>query len=132
MINVAVGLIVRNRTEILLCQRKPHLPYPLKWEFPGGKMMHGENAEECLRRELAEELHITAEIGGLYHRGQYIYPDSGTFDVSYFLVSSFSGSIVNNVFEQLRWVQIGHLPSYNILEGNADVMRMLMSEYGAA
>jgi 8-oxo-dGTP diphosphatase len=129
MINVAVGLIIRNRTEILLCQRKPHLPYPLKWEFPGGKVMDGESMEDCLRRELMEELHITAEAGRVYHRGQFVYPDSGTFDVSYFLVPSFSGSIVNNVFEQVRWVPISHLPSYDILRGNADAVRMLLSEY---
>jgi 8-oxo-dGTP diphosphatase len=132
MINVAVGLIIRNRKEILLCQRKPHLPYPLKWEFPGGKVMDGESVEDCLRRELMEELNIIAEIGRLYHRGQYIYPDSGSFAVSYFLIPSFSGSIVNNVFEQVRWVPIGHLPTYAILEGNAEVVRTIVSEYETA
>ena len=132
MINVAVGLIIRNRTEILLCQRKPHLPYPLKWEFPGGKVKDGERVEDCLRRELAEELGIEVKIGAPYHRRQYVYPDSGTFDVSYFLVPSFSGAIVNNVFADLRWVPLSELTVYDILEGNTEVAQKLLSDYGVA
>jgi len=132
MITVAVGLIIRHQKEILLCQRKAHLPYPLKWEFPGGKVMDGEHVEDCLHRELAEELGIEAKIGKLYHRGKYVYPDSGTFDVSYFLVPSFRCGMVNNVFAGLRWVSIIELATFDILEGNTEVVQKLLKEYGTA
>ena len=35
---------------------------PLKWEFPGGKIEPGENEEECIKREIFEELNIHIKI----------------------------------------------------------------------
>lgn len=126
MINVAVGIIIRERSEILLCQRTPHQPYPLKWEFPGGKVIAGETMEECLQRELKEELGINAVIGRLYHSQEYVYSDSGTFNLFYYMVTSYSGEIINNVFESYRWVPISELLNYDILEGNKNVIEKLI------
>ena len=126
MIKVAVGIIINNRNEILLCQRKQNLPYPLKWEFPGGKVNDGETTEECLRRELNEELGIEARIGRLYHHQHYIYPDSGTFDVFYYIIDSYSGDLVNKIFESYGWVTITKLLNYDILEGNKEVIEKLI------
>ena len=125
MINVAVGIIMKNGT-VLLCQRKHTSRYPLKWEFPGGKVEAGESVEACLRRELFEELNIHAEAGELFHRQHYRYPDSGTFDVFYYLVPEFNGSIENRAFEAFLWVPIQQLVQYDILEGNKDVVNRLM------
>ena len=132
MIDVAVGIMFRNGgapPTVLLCQRKHDARYALKWEFPGGKVEPNEPTEECLRRELREELGIAATVGRLYHRQHYVYPDSGTFDVSYYLVQSFTGPIVNHVFETTKWVPIGDLTRYDILEGNREVVEKLMREH---
>lgn len=134
MIQVAVGIITRNETSthttrVLLCQRKKSSRYGLKWEFPGGKVEEGETIDVCLRRELCEELNIRADIGALIHRQHYVYPDSGTFDVFYHLVTSFSGEIVNHVFESYAWVEINKLQEYDILEGNKDIVATLMREH---
>jgi mutator protein MutT len=135
MVKVAVGIIIQNGlaapdfSQVLMCQRKPTAPYPLKWEFPGGKFENGETAEECLLRELKEELDIVAEVGGLYHREHYMYPDSGTFDVHYHLVPSFSGVLVNRAFTRIRWVPVADLPKFDILEGNRAVIQKLLSAH---
>ncbi|HEV8538457.1 MAG TPA: (deoxy)nucleoside triphosphate pyrophosphohydrolase [Bacteroidota bacterium] len=128
MKEVAVGIIV-NDEKVLLCQRKRTARYPLKWEFPGGKVEDGESPEECLRRELNEELGIHAEHGDLYHRQHYTYADSGAFDVLYYKVTRHRGEIVNHVFESYEWVPVLELRTYDILEGNRDVVDRLIVEY---
>lgn len=128
MIQVAVGIII-NDGKVLLCQRKKTARYGLKWEFPGGKVESGEEIIVCLRRELHEELAIDAVIGDLYHQQHCLYPDSGTFDVFYYLVPAFKGEIVNHVFESYEWTPISNLGQYDILEGNTDVVQKLMSEH---
>jgi len=125
MIQVAVGIIIRKEISI---RTVPTLS-GLKWEFPGGKVEKDETTEECLLRELTEELSITAVIGSLYHQQQYLYPDSGTFDVFYYMIRQFSGSIVNRVFESFEWVSTAKLLEYDILEGNRDVVKKLMHEF---
>ena len=128
MITVAVGIIIED-SRVLLCQRKSTARYPLMWEFPGGKVEPDETAEAGLVRELREELRIESTIGPLYFRQSYHYPDSGSFDVLYYSVPSFTGELQNMVFETIRWVAWNDLPLFDILEGNHDVVRMLMAEH---
>jgi 8-oxo-dGTP diphosphatase len=61
-IHVACAIIERDGL-ILAAQRSAAMSLPLKWEFPGGKIDRGETAEECLRREIVEELGIRVCVG---------------------------------------------------------------------
>ncbi|MDO8992976.1 MAG: NUDIX domain-containing protein, partial [Daejeonella sp.] len=45
------------------------------WEFPGGKIEENETAEECLIREIKEELNIEIEITASLSPNDYQYPD---------------------------------------------------------
>lgn len=131
MKHVAVGILRRDGL-VLACQRKKTTRYPLKWEFPGGKIEQGETAEQALARELREELDIDAEVGPLFHQQSWTYGSDGgggngdVFDVSYFLVSSFTGTLVNRTFESIRWVAPANLLVMDILEGNRDAVELLV------
>lgn len=130
MIKVAVGIILRNGTggagsAVLLCQRKESAKYPLKWEFPGGKVEEGEETAVCLARELREELGVAISGAELFHRQEALYPDSGHYEVHYYLVADFTGEPVNRVFRRLEWVEVADLFSYDILEGNREVIGRL-------
>lgn len=50
--------IIENRGKVFAAQRSATMSLPLKWELPGGKIDEEESPEECLRRELSEELGI--------------------------------------------------------------------------
>lgn len=62
MIDVACAIIFNDKEEILATQRSEMMKLPLKWEFPGGKIETDETAEECLIREIKEELSINISI----------------------------------------------------------------------
>jgi 8-oxo-dGTP diphosphatase len=50
--------IIQKEDCILLARRSPGEKLAGFWEFPGGKVENGESPEECLARELREELGI--------------------------------------------------------------------------
>lgn len=62
MIDVACALITLQTGEILVTQRSSAMSLPLKWEFPGGKVEPGESAEQCILREVKEELGIDIAV----------------------------------------------------------------------
>lgn len=51
-------LFVNSKRQILLFLRDdlPHIPYPNTWDVPGGHVEEGETPEECIIREMKEEL----------------------------------------------------------------------------
>jgi len=61
VVEVAVGVLVREDGAFLLTSRPQGKVYAGYWEFPGGKLEVGESVEQALKRELYEELGI--EIG---------------------------------------------------------------------
>ncbi len=60
-LQVACG-VIEDRGRVLATQRSKSMSLPLKWEFPGGKIRDGEHPDECLRRELLEELGIEVAV----------------------------------------------------------------------
>jgi len=73
-IDVAAGLLFR-RGKLLITQRRPNDHLGGFWEFPGGKRETGESFEDCLRRELREELGIEVEVGELLDSVTHAYPE---------------------------------------------------------
>ena len=47
---------------------------PLKWEFPGGKIENGEEEEDCIKREIMEELNITIDLITRLSPSHFDYP----------------------------------------------------------
>ena len=118
---VAAALILKNG-KILICQRTRHQPFPLKWEFPGGKIEKGEQPRDALRRELEEELGVDAKIGDEALRIQHTYSRGGTVELRFFLVQEFAGEIENRIFKEVRWVARKDLPKFDFLEADAGLV----------
>jgi len=61
IIEVCCAVIVKDEL-ILAAQRGTGMPHPHKWEFPGGKLKTGEKPENCIIREIREELGVQIKV----------------------------------------------------------------------
>lgn len=121
---VAAALIIRD-SQILIGQRRPDQVMALKWEFPGGKIEPGETPQQALARELHEEIGIQAVIGPAITRIRHNYRHGGAVDLQFFAVREFTGEIQNQVYNEVRWVQLSDLPGYDFLAADLGLIRDL-------
>jgi 8-oxo-dGTP diphosphatase len=127
MKKIAAGIIIEDH-KILICQRKSGSYYGLKWEFPGGKVEEGESLTNCLKRELKEELNLSAWIGDLFYVEKFTYPDGFEFEIYFYFIDSFSGKIENRVFEKIYWARRDELKDFDFLEADKVVIQMLLNK----
>ena len=73
-IEVAAGIVFRDG-KILITQRRSQDHLGDLWEFPGGKREAEESFENCLQRELREELGIEVAVGELVDTVTHQYPE---------------------------------------------------------
>ncbi len=74
VIDVAAALLFRNG-KLLITQRYAQAHLGGLWEFPGGKREPNETFEQCLARELLEELGIEVRVGELIESLTHSYPE---------------------------------------------------------
>lgn len=74
VIEVSAGLVFRD-SRLLITQRPPTGHLANLWEFPGGKRELGESFEQCLARELREELEIKVDVGELLEEITHHYAE---------------------------------------------------------
>jgi mutator protein MutT len=130
-IKVVAGLIYKDG-RLLVCQRRADGAFPLKWEFPGGKVEKGETDVDALKRELREELAIEVCGAGFAFQHDHSYPDGPTVSLGFYHVFEFTGEVKNLVFEQISWSKLANLSQFDFLEGDRPVIQKLLAEGEAA
>ena len=123
-VEVVAGLIFYQK-RLLVCQRSAQSSFPLKWEFPGGKVERGEGYEEALRRELREELSIQAHGLNEFFRHEHLYPEIARVNLRFFRVLDYSGEVRNLVFQQIKWVLVKELVRMDFLDADLTLVRKL-------
>ena len=69
-----VAAVIKLGARIFATQRG-YGPWKDWWEFPGGKIEHGESPQEALKREIREELDAEIEVDTLLRTVEWDYPD---------------------------------------------------------
>ena len=120
-IKVLCGIIEKDGL-VLITQRSETMSQPLLWEFPGGKLEPIETEEECLVREIKEELNIDVAPKQRLRPACHTYPDKIVELIPY-TCDFKSGEI--NLTEHLRykWVTPGALASYTWCPADIPVIK---------
>jgi len=125
MKKVAAAIIVQNN-KIFIARRNAQQTLPLKWEFPGGKIEEKETPEECLRRELHEELGVDAKIGDFFAESTYEY-DHGSIHLLCYWTELLSAKIIPTVHDKISWVSPDKLRNYDWAPADWPVIEKLMN-----
>lgn len=113
--------IIEHNGQVLAAQRSGIMSLPLKWEFPGGKIDPGESPQECLRRELIEEMGIGIRVGKGLPPSTHHYP---TFTVTLhpFICAIESGEIVLHEHAAIAWLRPEELQGLDWAEADLPVL----------
>lgn len=108
---VAAAVIEKNGS-ILIGKRKHGKRHIGDWEFPGGTLEEGETPEQCLKRELLEELGITAEIGPLICLSEHSYDPGWTIRLLAYRATVVSGDLLLHDYDEVRWMKPSDFRNY--------------------
>ncbi len=121
MLIVTCAIII-HQNRILITQRDSGSDHPFQWEFPGGKINPGETNEECIIREIREELEIKIEI---LEPMVAISHDYGLKQIKLipFLCAIKSGKIKLVEHYDFEWVMFEELKNYDFAAADKKIFR---------
>ena len=105
LVQVAVGVLVREDQAFLLTTRPQGKAYAGFWEFPGGKLEAGETVEQALKRELQEEIGITI-CNCLPWQTECIDYPHALVQLNFCKVTQWSGELVMREQQTYAWQQL--------------------------
>jgi 8-oxo-dGTP diphosphatase len=100
-----VCVLLKNKDQILACQRSNTMSHPGKWELPGGKIEVGEQSEEALLREIKEELGIEISIAQALPSYIHQYQHISIELIPFLATSTDLGSLQMKEHQNFKWVK---------------------------
>jgi 8-oxo-dGTP diphosphatase len=122
-IDVAAALVFR-KGKLLITQRHAKAHLGGLWEFPGGKREPEETFEQCLVRELREELGIEVAVGGLVESLTHEYPEK-TVHLKFYRCSWKEHEPQPLGCPAFQWVTSADLKGFNFPAADARLLEKL-------
>ena len=126
-IEVAAGLVFRGG-KLLITQRPHESHLGGLWEFPGGKREKGESFEDCLRRELAEELGIEVQVYDLVEDILHHYPERSVH-LKFFRCRWLRHEPRAILCHDWAWIGPEQVPDYAFPAADARLLEKLRSDW---
>jgi 8-oxo-dGTP diphosphatase len=125
---MVTAAIIVHEGRVLLTRRKADVPYPLLWEFPGGKVEPGEDPRDCIVREIREELAIQVSVSGIYDVIYHRYPERVVLVLAYRCLW-LNGEIVNLEVTDHRWALPCDLGKFELLPADVQLAEKICADF---
>jgi 8-oxo-dGTP diphosphatase len=125
-IEVSAALIF-HQGKLLITQRHAGSHLGGLWEFPGGKREGSETFEECLVREIREELGVAIAVGELFEEVRHDYPEKSVH-LKFFLCRLLSGEPQALDCAAVKWVDKAGLGEHEFPAADARLLEMLKTK----
>jgi len=122
LVVVAAAVAERDGT-FLLTRRLAGTHLAGTWEFPGGKCEDGEHLDECLHRELIEELGVAVIVGPELFTTRHVYPEREV--ELHFFQCELRGEPQPTLGQEMRWVARKDLPSLEFPPADRELIERL-------
>jgi mutator protein MutT len=126
--HVAAG-ILWDGSRVLIARRNDNDHQGGRWEFPGGKLHAGETVQQCLRREMMEEVALDVDVGPLWRALTHVYSDRRV-SIYFHLCLGHRGTPRALECAEVRWVPPSGLAGLTFVEGDVLVLPDLIRELG--
>ncbi|PSO51500.1 MAG: 8-oxo-dGTP diphosphatase MutT [Cyanobacteria bacterium QH_8_48_120] len=121
---IGVAVIWNERGQILIDRRRPEGLMGGMWEFPGGKIEANETVQDCIKREIREELAIEIEVEEHLITIDHAYTHFRvTLNVHH--CRYLSGEPQPLVCDEIRWVTLEEINQFPFPEANTEIIRAL-------
>ena len=127
-IDVVIG-IVQRQNKVLVCRRRERDHLGGYWEFPGGKLEPGETLEQCLLRELQEEVNLQVDRLAPLKVIEHDYPDRQV-RLHPFLCEYQSGELRPIGCQEAVWIEPARLREVRFPEANNELVEFLIKQLG--
>jgi mutator protein MutT len=122
-IEVSAALVFHNG-KLLITQRLASVHLGGLWEFPGGKRQPHETYEECLVREIREELGIEIFVGELFEEITHAYTEKKVH-LKFFICKLLRGEPQLLGCAAFKWIGKSELADYEFPAADVQLLEKL-------
>ena len=120
---IVTAAVIRRGEHFFVTRRHRGVHLEGFWEFPGGKCDAGESLEDCLRREIREELDAEIIVGDKLFACAHEYPER-TVELHFF-AAELAGDPKPVLGQEMRWVARGELRSLQFPPADDELIDLL-------